>query len=137
MYLHLQLIINKVQIEIPPDLLQEEENDMVRLTLSSLQLLVYQLPSYMFSWRIYICTCSPAAACVPAASEIRNLIFLFYNQHMFWDLFMFLVSATIILVLLAHLYLYLEHLNNSSATVLDKSLNLCAFYNAMYILSLF
>ena len=50
---------------------------------------------------------------------------------------MFLVLATIVLVLLAHLYLYLEHLNNSSATVLDKSLKLCAFYNAMYILSLF
>jgi hypothetical protein len=44
---------------------------------------------------------------------------------MFWDLFMFLVLATIILVLLAHLYLYLEHLNSSSATVLDKSLKLC------------
>jgi hypothetical protein len=71
MYLYLQLIINKVQIEIPPDLLQEEENNMVRFPLSSpaaacalaaiiytclgtfifvlvlLQLLVYQLPSYM------------------------------------------------------------------------------------------
>ena len=57
---------------------------------------------------------------------------------MFWDLFMFLVLATIILVLLAHLYLYLEHLNSSSATVLDKSLKLCvvAFYNVMYTLSL-
>jgi hypothetical protein len=31
--LHLQLIINQVQIEIPPDLLQEEENEMVRLNL--------------------------------------------------------------------------------------------------------
>jgi len=31
--LHLQLILNKVQIEIPPDLLQEEENEMVRLNL--------------------------------------------------------------------------------------------------------
>ena len=35
MYLNLQLILNKVQIEIPPDLLQVEENDMVRLTISS------------------------------------------------------------------------------------------------------
>jgi len=51
---------------------------------------------------------------------------------------MFLVLATIVLVLLAHLYLYLEHLNSSSATVLDKSLKLCvvAFYNVMYTLSL-
>jgi len=31
--LHLQLIINQAQIEIPPDLLQEEENEMVRLNL--------------------------------------------------------------------------------------------------------
>ena len=31
--LHLQLIVSKVQIEIPPELLQEEENEMVRLNL--------------------------------------------------------------------------------------------------------
>jgi len=31
--LHLQLIINQVQIEISPDLLEEEENEMVRLNL--------------------------------------------------------------------------------------------------------
>jgi len=31
--LHLQLIVSKVQIEIPPQLLQEEENEMVRLNL--------------------------------------------------------------------------------------------------------
>jgi len=35
MYLNLQLILNQVQIEIPPDLLQVEENDMVRLIISS------------------------------------------------------------------------------------------------------
>jgi hypothetical protein len=33
--LHLQLIIGKVQIDIPPELLQEEENEMVRLILKS------------------------------------------------------------------------------------------------------
>lgn len=43
MYLNLQLILNKVQIEMPPDLLQEEENDMVRLTLPDLQLLVLKV----------------------------------------------------------------------------------------------
>jgi hypothetical protein len=71
---------------------------------------------------LYLFSCS----CL-CTSCFRNkkLLFLFYNQHMFWDLFMFLVLATIILVLLAHLYLYLEHLNSSSATVLDKSLKLC------------
>ena len=31
--LHLQLIVSEVQIEIPPELLQEEENEMVRLNL--------------------------------------------------------------------------------------------------------
>jgi len=49
---------------------------------------------------------------------------------------MLLLVSAIIIVLIAHLYFNLVHLNSSSSTVLDKSLKLwvVAFYVVMYCL---